>query len=91
MALCRVLGHKSEEVTGGWRKLLNEHHTNLYSTRNDVRVIKSKMRRRCCSWYIRSDGTTYVYINLLWRAEKGAADGKGGKYSKRGHFKSGGL
>jgi hypothetical protein len=89
MALCRVLGTKREEVTGGWRKLLNEHHTNLYCTGNDVRVMKSKMRRRSCSSYIRSDGTTYVYTNL-WRTERGAADGKGRTY-KRGHFRSDGL
>jgi len=75
-------------VKGSWRKLLNEHHPN--STRNDVRVIKWKVRRRSCGSYIRNDGTAYVYNNLLWRAERGAADRKGRTY-KRWHFKSNGL
>ena len=31
-----------DEVTWGWRKLHNEELNDLYSTRNIIRVIKSK-------------------------------------------------
>ena len=35
---------KKDEVTGEWRKLHNEELNDLYSSRNIVRVIKSRMR-----------------------------------------------
>jgi hypothetical protein len=31
--LKRILGHKGEKITGGWRKLHNEELHNLYSTK----------------------------------------------------------
>jgi len=31
-------------VAGGWRRLRNEEHHNLYASPNIVRVIKSRMR-----------------------------------------------
>jgi hypothetical protein len=36
---------KRDEVTGGWRKLHNEELCNLYSSRNIIRMIKSRMVR----------------------------------------------
>ena len=35
---------KGDEVTGEWRKLHNEELSDLYSSPNIVRVIKSRMR-----------------------------------------------
>jgi hypothetical protein len=42
--LRRLFGLKRDEVTGGWRKLLNEELHNLYSSPSIIRMIKSKMR-----------------------------------------------
>jgi hypothetical protein len=38
-------GPKRDEVTGGWRKLLNEELHNLYSSRSIIRMIKSRRMR----------------------------------------------
>jgi hypothetical protein len=43
--LRRIFGPKRGEMTGDWRKLLNEEHHNLYSSPNIIRMIKS-MRMR---------------------------------------------
>jgi len=40
--LRRIFGLKRDEVTREWRKLHNEELSNLYSTPNIVRVIKSR-------------------------------------------------
>jgi hypothetical protein len=40
--LRRIFGPKSDGVTGGWRKLLNEEHHNLYSSPSIIRIIKSR-------------------------------------------------
>ena len=40
--LRRVFGLKRDEVTGEWRKLLNEELRDLYSLPNVVRVVKSR-------------------------------------------------
>jgi hypothetical protein len=37
----RIFGPKRDEVTGDWRKLLNEELYSLYSSTNIMRVIKS--------------------------------------------------
>jgi hypothetical protein len=37
-------GPKRDDVTGDWRKLHNEELHNLYSSRNIIRLIKSRMR-----------------------------------------------
>ena len=42
--LRRIFGPKGEEVTGEWRKILNEELNDLYCSPNIVRVIKSRMR-----------------------------------------------
>jgi hypothetical protein len=38
--LRRIFGHKRDEVTGDWRKLLDEELHNLYSSPNIIMVIK---------------------------------------------------
>jgi hypothetical protein len=43
-ALRRIFGPKRHEVTGGWRKLLNEELHNLYPSPRLSRMIKSRMR-----------------------------------------------
>jgi len=43
--LRRVFGPKRDGVTGEWRKLHNEEHTDLYPLPNIVRVVKSRRLR----------------------------------------------
>jgi hypothetical protein len=43
--LRRIFGPKRDEVTGGWRKLLNEERHNLYSSLSIIRMIKSRWMR----------------------------------------------
>ena len=43
--LRRIFGPKRDEVTGEWRKLHNEELNNLYSSLNNVRVVKSRIMR----------------------------------------------
>jgi hypothetical protein len=38
--LRRIFGPKREEGAGGWRRLHNEEHHNLYSLLNIIRVMK---------------------------------------------------
>jgi hypothetical protein len=43
--LRRTFGSERDEVTGGWRKLLNEELLNLYSSPSKIRMIKSTRMR----------------------------------------------
>ena len=45
MVLRRIFGPRRDEVTGEWRRLLNEELNVLYSSPNIVRVIKSRRMR----------------------------------------------
>jgi hypothetical protein len=40
----RIFGPKRDEVTGQWRKLHNEELADICSSRNIIRVIKSRIR-----------------------------------------------
>jgi hypothetical protein len=43
--LRRICGPKRDEVTGGWRKLHNEEHHDLYSSLSIITIIKSRRMR----------------------------------------------
>jgi len=45
MVLRRIFGPRRDEVTGQWRRLLNEELDDLYSSPNIVLVIKSRRMR----------------------------------------------
>jgi hypothetical protein len=45
MVLRTVFGPKGEDVTGGWRELLNEVFCNWYSSPDIIRMSKSRMMR----------------------------------------------
>jgi hypothetical protein len=55
--LWRIFGPKRDEVTGGWRKLLNEELHGLYSSSSIVRAIKTRRVRLvghvACMWEVR--------------------------------------
>ena len=45
MVLRRIFGPRRDEVTGEWKRLLNEELNDLYTSPNIVRVIKSRRIR----------------------------------------------
>jgi hypothetical protein len=71
--LKRILGPKRDEVTGEWRKLHNEELTNLYSSPNIIRVIKSRRMR----WvgHVALMGRVEVHTGFWW-----------GNLRERGHL-----
>jgi hypothetical protein len=66
--LRRIFGPKRHEVIGEWRKLHNEELSDLYYSRNIVRVIKSRMRwagHVARMWEGRG-----MYRVLVWKPEE---------------------
>jgi hypothetical protein len=41
--LRRIFGHKSDEITGEWRRLHNKELSALYSSPNIIREIKARI------------------------------------------------
>ena len=60
----RILGPKSDEVTGEWRKLHNEELNDLYCSPNIVRVIKA--RRMRWAGHVTRMGEKRGYIGSWW-------------------------
>jgi hypothetical protein len=62
--LRRIFGPKRDEVTGECRKLHNEELHDLYSSRNIVRVIKSRRMR----WvgHVARMGSREACIGFWW-------------------------
>jgi hypothetical protein len=65
--LRKIFGPKREE-DGSWRKLHNDELHSLYSSRNIVRVIKSR-RMRCAEHVARMGEGRGVYRLLVGRPE----------------------
>jgi hypothetical protein len=60
--LRRIFGPKRDEVTGRWRKLLNEELRDLYSSPSIIRIIKSRRMRwagHVAEWGKREMGIGY--------------------------------
>jgi hypothetical protein len=59
----RTFGPKTDEVTGGWRKLHNEELHGLYSSPSIIRVIKA--RRMRWGWHMARMGEVRGAYNIL--------------------------
>jgi hypothetical protein len=66
--LRRIFGPRRDEVTGDWRKLLNEELYNLYSLPNIIRMIKSR-RMRWAGLVARIGETRNAYRVLVGKPE----------------------
>jgi len=66
--LRRIFGPKKDEVTGEWRKLHNEELSDLYSSPNFVRVIKSR-RMKWAGNVARMGEGIGVYRDLVGKGE----------------------
>jgi hypothetical protein len=47
--LRNIFGPKIDEVIGGWRKLHNEEHHNLYFSPSIIRIVQEDEMGRTCS------------------------------------------
>ena len=68
MVLRRIFGPRRVEVTGKWRRLHNEELSDLYSSPNIVRVIKSR-RMRWAGHVMRMGEEVGVYRVLVGKPE----------------------
>jgi len=75
MVLRRIFGPRRDEVTGEWRRLHNEELTDLYSSPNIVRMIKSR-RMRWTGHVARMGEGSGVYRVLVEKPEGRRALGR---------------
>jgi len=68
MVLRRIFGPRRDEVMGEWRRLHNGELSDLYSSPNIVRVIKSR-RMRWAGHVARMGEEMVVYRDLLGKPE----------------------
>jgi hypothetical protein len=66
--LRRIFGPKRDEVTGGWRKLLNEELHNLYSSPSIIRIMKS--RRMEWAGHVARMEIRGIHIAYWWKSQK---------------------
>ena len=64
----RIFGPRRDEVTGEWRRLHNEEQSDLYSSPNNVRVIKSR-RMRWAGHVAHMGEERRAYGVLVWKPE----------------------
>jgi len=69
MVLRRIFGPRMDEVMGEWRRLHNEELSDLYSSPNIVRVIKSR-RMRWAGHVARMGEETGAYRVLVGKPEE---------------------
>jgi hypothetical protein len=69
MALRRIFGPRSDEVTGEWRRLYNEELNDLYSSPNIVRVTTAR-RMRWAGHVVRMGEERGVYRVLVGKPEE---------------------
>ena len=62
--LRRIFGPRKDEVMGEWRRLHNEELNDLYSSPNNVRVVKS--RRKRWAGHVACMGEERVCIGSRW-------------------------
>jgi hypothetical protein len=65
--LRRIFGPKRDEVTGGWRKLLNEELRDLYSSPSIIRINKS--RRMSWVGHVARIGRRGTRIDYWWESQ----------------------
>jgi hypothetical protein len=66
--LRRIFGPKRDEVTGEWRKLLNEELRDLYSSPSIIRKIKS--RRMRWAGHVARMGRRKTCIDYWWESQR---------------------
>jgi hypothetical protein len=66
--LRRIFGPKRDEVTGEWRKLLNEEVHNVYSSPNIIRMMKS--RRMRWAGHVARMGRRGLHIGYWWGSQE---------------------
>jgi hypothetical protein len=67
-ALRRIFGPKRDEVTGEWRKLLNEELRHLHSSSSIIRIIKS--RRMRWAGHVARMGRIGTLKDYWWESQK---------------------
>jgi hypothetical protein len=66
--LRRIFGPKRDEAIGGWRKLHNEEHHNLYGSPSIIRTVES--RRMRWAGDVARMGLRGMHVGFLWESRK---------------------